>query len=130
MSTKNIVAQTFIFCKRLRLLYKKDLHWPTEKKIITRFVNRRMPSVLRLHLLFSDRNIRRSRAPLFNTSIGFLYYYLWIFFAFPIAPRRLTLFYQNKLYLATERLTFFAVYHKILLVNFYKGKSREETYQL
>ena len=40
---------------------------------------------------------------------------MWIFFAFPIAPRRLILLYQKNIVYTTIRLTFFIVYYKILL---------------
>ena len=60
---------------------------------------------------------RQPRAPLFNIDDGFLYIILWIFFAFPIEPRRLILLYQKNQLYTTIRLTFFTVYYKILMKN-------------
>jgi len=71
---------------------KNSPHLPTEPKIITRFVNRRMPCSLFLHLFISDLEQRRSRAPLHSDNSAFFIIILWIFFAIPIEQRRLIIF--------------------------------------
>ena len=115
--TTNILSQYYIICKQIEKDLKKTPALADEKENNNPFCQQANATLTASASLCLRPEKRRSRAPLFSIDEGFLFILLWIFFAFSIVPRRLILLYQKISYISTNRLTFFVIYHKILLKN-------------